>query len=52
MVPVDAAEPGSAAYSPSSENLLLPAVQISVSTKLIYATQLIVGGMIVISPVH
>lgn len=52
MVPVDAAEPGSAAYSPSSENLLLPAVQISVSTELIYATQLIVGGMIVISPVH
>lgn len=52
MVPVDAAEPGSAAYSPSSENLLLPAVQISVSTKLIYATQLIVGGMMVISPVH
>lgn len=52
MVPVDAAEPGSAAYSPSSENLLLPAVQISVSTKLIHGTQLIVGGMIVISPVH
>lgn len=52
MVPVDAAEPGSAAYSPSSENLLLPAVQISVSTELIYGTQLIVGGMIVISPVH
>lgn len=52
MVPVDAAEPSSAAYSPSSENLLLPAVQISVSTELIYGTQLIVGGMMVISPVH
>ena len=52
MVPVDAAEPGSAAYSPSSERLLLPAVQISVSTELIYGTQLIVGAMTVISPVQ